>query len=111
MYCFKIHFIRNQGYPVEIYSNIRTEDGYLLDMQRVPYGKYEDNIKKSREPILLMPPLLTSGEIFVINNDSLIYLLSDSGYDVWIGNPRGSIYSRKHAYLDVNGNSSYWHYS
>lgn len=80
-------------------------------MQRVPYGKYDDRANKKREPILLMPPFLNSGEIYVINNNSLVYLLSDAGYDIWIGNPRGSIYSRKHLYLDVNWNSSYWLYS
>lgn len=40
-------------------------------------------------------------------NSSLGFYLSENGYDVWLGNVRGSRYSRKHKTLD-NGSTKYW---
>lgn len=99
---------------MELYDNLRTEDDYLLDMQRIPHGKSinnNGNVKNDRTPILFIPALLTSAEIYLMNSGSLPYMLADAGYDIWLCNTRGSIYSRKHVYLSTNTNSSYWSYS
>lgn len=37
------------------------------------------------------------------------YILSDRGYDVWMGNSRGNTYSRKHVTLNPE-ESQYWDY-
>lgn len=46
---------------------------------------------------------------------SLAYLLSDLGYDVWMGNARGSRYSRNHTKYDPDGKRSqrrrFWSFS
>ncbi|XP_070636544.1 lipase member J isoform X2 [Bos indicus] len=67
------------GYPDEEYD-ITTEDGYILGLYRIPYGK-------------------TNSE----NN-------SDAGYDVWMGNSRGTTWSRKHLYLKTNS-KEFWAFS
>jgi hypothetical protein len=35
------------------------------------------------------------------------YLLSDAGYDVWLGNARGNVYSTKHEILSPSS-SKFW---
>ena len=37
-FCEKAEIIVNRGYPAERHW-VTTEDGYILEMQRIPYGK------------------------------------------------------------------------
>ena len=41
------------------------------------------------------------------------FVLADAGYDVWMGNYRGNIYSRDHVRLNPNSlvDSKFWIYS
>ena len=42
-------------------------------------------------------------------NLSLGYILSDLGYDVWMGNARGNSYSRGHTTYDTD-DSKFWEF-
>ncbi|XP_044761444.1 lipase 3-like [Coccinella septempunctata] len=47
---------------------------------------------------------------FIMEKQQLGYFLTDSGFDVWIANCRGTTYSRKHRSYAENSND-YWNYS
>ncbi|OAF65862.1 hypothetical protein A3Q56_06423 [Intoshia linei] len=84
---------------------IRTSDGYILTMHRI-------KSQKKAPVVLLMHGLLCSSAIWVDNGPrySLAYQLADSGYDVFMGNVRGNVYSRKHVNLNPSA-KQFWDFT
>lgn len=72
----------------------------------------DDSSNKSRPAVLIMHGLLALSECWLINgkNRSLGYLLADSGYDVWLGNARGTRHSRKHVKMDPDKDRKFWQF-
>ncbi|CAB0035917.1 unnamed protein product [Trichogramma brassicae] len=94
--------IRREGYSSEAHV-IMTEDGYLLTMHRIP----------GRGPaVFLQHGLLASSSDWVIpgKNKGLAFILSDLGYDVWMGNARGNNYSHGHVNYTTH-DLRYWDFS
>ncbi|XP_058451599.1 lipase 1-like [Malaya genurostris] len=99
--------IRKYGYDLEEHL-VRTEDGYLLTMFRIP-----PRIPGLRKhPVFMMHSLLSSSAdwIMVGRRHGLAYLLANRGYDVWMGNARGSRYSRRHERYSVSS-PKFWDFS
>jgi lysosomal acid lipase/cholesteryl ester hydrolase len=97
------------GFRTETHK-VRTEDGYLLSLYRIPGRTGE---KKSRKPpILVQHGLVDCADTWVIRgNESVGISLALQGYDVWFGNSRGTTNSKEHISLDSNKDSEYWDFS
>jgi len=103
--------IQSKGYSYEEHKVI-TPDGYILGLFRLPHGR-NSKAGTPGKPVLLQHGLLDSGTSWVMNfpSQSLGYILADAGYDVWIGNMRGSRYSRTHVKYNPQHDEAYWDFS
>ncbi|CAD5228631.1 unnamed protein product [Bursaphelenchus xylophilus] len=99
------------GYPVEKHW-VKTEDGYIIEIQRIPHGKNDKSLRKDRPAILLFHGLLESSASYVFNlpHQSPGFVFADNGFDVWLGNVRGNTYGKNHTTLSVK-DSEFWQFS
>lgn len=99
-----------QGYPCTEHT-VQTDDGFLLSLQHIPHGKngIADN---AGPPVFLQHGLFQGGDTWFINSNeqSLGYILADNGFDVWIGNVRGTRWSKGHSTLSVH-DKLFWDWS
>lgn len=112
---FQWQLIHKYGYPYELH-NVTTADGYILQMHRIPYGR-NSSAAANKPVVMLQHGILDSSATWVIMGpgQGFAYILADLGYDVWMGNSRGNLYSPLH--VDLNPDASvaeskkYWNFS
>lgn len=94
--------VQYYGYPAEEHT-VKTKDGYLLKMARIP---------GNGAVVFLMHGLVNSADDFMTlgPHDALSFRLADAGYDVWLGNARGSKYSRHHVTYSPE-DVQFWNFS
>ncbi|XP_039120885.1 triacylglycerol lipase 2-like [Dioscorea cayenensis subsp. rotundata] len=99
------------GYKCQEFE-VKTEDGYILSMQRIPEGRVAGDGGANRQPVLLQHGILMDGMTWLLNSpeESLAFVLADRGFDVWIANTRGTKWSRQHVTLDPSSRA-YWNWS
>jgi pimeloyl-ACP methyl ester carboxylesterase len=110
-----VEIVQRRGYAIEEHKVV-TADRYVLTMYRLPKSFAETQQNQPAAPnkpaVYLIHGLLDSSFTWVSNfrNQSLAYLLADAGYDVWLGNNRGSTWSRTH--LDfTTSDDQFWDFS
>ncbi|XP_062550414.1 lipase 1-like isoform X2 [Armigeres subalbatus] len=103
--------ITKYGYKAETHR-IETYDGYIVEMHRLTVSPSSGKFDPRKPPVLMMHGLLGSSAdwIMIGPHNGLSYLLSDRGYDVWLGNARGNRYSREHTYLTADM-TEYWDFT
>ncbi|XP_017486991.1 PREDICTED: lipase 3-like, partial [Rhagoletis zephyria] len=103
--------IESHGYPSEVHK-VTTPDGYVLTLFRIPHSPRLENQNATKRVFFLLHGVLSSSDCWILNgpNDALAFLLADAGYDVWLGNARGNVYSRNNIYLNPS-QRSFWAFS
>ena len=56
--------------------------------------------------------MMDSSVIWIMNEPEVApaFQLARAGYDVWLGNSRGTTFSRGHVYLNADKDKDYWDY-
>uniref|UniRef100_A0A1I8Q1M7 Lipase n=2 Tax=Stomoxys calcitrans TaxID=35570 RepID=A0A1I8Q1M7_STOCA len=103
--------IREHGYPAEVHR-VETSDNYILTMFRIPHSPRLNNENEYRPAIFIQHGLFSCSDCFLLNgpDNALAYNLVDAGFDVWLGNARGNIYSRNNSVVSVN-HPYFWRFS
>ncbi|XP_034261161.1 putative lysosomal acid lipase/cholesteryl ester hydrolase [Pantherophis guttatus] len=103
--------IQYWGYPSEEYQ-VLTDDGYYLQLNRIPCGKHCPQHEGPRPIVLLTHGFMWEGRCWIANlpSNSLGFFLADAGYDVWIINFRGTTWSRRHKEFSIE-QQEFWNFS
>ena len=89
-----------------------TEDGYILGLFRI-HGQIkpgsEEKAVVHKAPVLLQHGLGVDMMQWVMNDAwrAPAFILARQGYDVWLGNNRGTTQSYGHASLDYKKDRAY----
>ena len=94
--------VEENGFKFQAY-NVTTDDGYINGLHRIVPEK------QGAPAILLQHGIEDCAIEWVINSPDMApaFLLARAGYDVWMGNNRGTIYSQGHVNLNAS-DSAYW---
>ncbi|OMJ71987.1 hypothetical protein SteCoe_29663 [Stentor coeruleus] len=89
---------------------VTTSDGYILTLFRIP-NKVNESYSPNKPIVFLQHGLIDLAETWITNIPCHGFLLSDSGFDVWFGNSRGSYHSLGHKTLNSTKDPEYWQFT
>lgn len=93
------------GLTVEEYKSV-TADNYTILTIRA----YRDRASLDNTPIIIAHGFIMNSLGFVDSgNRSIVHFLADYGYDIWLTNFRGTVYSLKHQYFKPS-DPNYWEF-
>jgi lysosomal acid lipase/cholesteryl ester hydrolase len=100
------HLCLVSGLSLKTHKTV-TEDGYEIILHNCCLSQ---TTPKKRPPVLLVHGLMQDAESFLCGGStSLVSHLVNAGYDVWIGNNRGTKYSSNHLKFNRD-HIDYWNY-
>ncbi|KAK4437933.1 Triacylglycerol lipase 1 [Sesamum alatum] len=101
--------IEPSGFPCSEHIT-QTKDGYVLGLQRV--SSSSGTAQPRGSPVLLIHGLFMAGDAWFLDspNQSLGFILADHGFDVWVGNVRGTRWSHGHVSLSQK-EKEFWDWS
>lgn len=93
------YYAKLQNLKLDEYE-VTTDDGYILQVQRLVAPKEDDeSTKAQRYPVLLIPGLMQSSAAYCTAGPRAIaFELVRAGYDVWLGNNRGGFRPKHNLY-------------
>lgn len=97
------------GYQFQSF-NVTTADGYILTLYRIP-AKTGQPITPGKPVVFLQHGLLDLADTFIMNIPAPAFMFSDAGYDVWLGNSRGSYHSLGHIKYNSKTDPQYWQFT
>mmetsp|Transcript_29257 Transcript_29257/g.38966 ORF Transcript_29257/g.38966 Transcript_29257/m.38966 type:complete len:150 (+) Transcript_29257:14-463(+) len=100
------------GYEWEAHK-VMTEDHYILTTFHVLGKKGEARDAPSKGTVLCQHGDYEDGASWLAGFTGTPFhlLLVDEGYDVWIGNNRGTDYSQEHETLSAKDDKDFWMYT
>ena len=72
-----------------------TKDGFILKLFHI----FQDSFNRGYPVLCTHSLTTTSFQFFCSGEKSLVYLLAKNHFDVWLGNNRGNVHSRRHVSL------------
>lgn len=104
-----LELIQNAGFKGEAHE-AETQDGYLLRLHRI-LPKFNSQAQ-GKKPVFLMHGILATAADFLVTGPDIAlgFLFAESGYDVWLGNARGSQHSMRHRSFS-NNSRDFWNFS
>ncbi|CAL8136494.1 unnamed protein product [Orchesella dallaii] len=106
-----VQISHENGYLIDSY-NVTTSDGYILTLFRISGGR-KSPARRGKPSVLLLHGWGNSCEAWIAlpNDKNLVFMLADAGWDVWLGNFRGSSFSLQHTILNADRNLNFWDFS
>ena len=99
-------FVKENGYTLEEHE-VTTEDGYILSVWHILPKSLAKRVAYFQHGLSD-----TAWCFFQLGSKSLPFLLLREGYEVWLGNGRGNVFSNKHVSKNPNdSNSGFYEFS
>lgn len=102
-----IDIVNDNGFICQSFQVV-TDDGYILSLYRIP-GRHTLNTEETKPPVLLQHGLEADMMQWVGNFADVApaLVLARAGWDVWLGNNRGTRFSQKHVSMNPKS-KEYW---